>query len=84
MLAAGGCFWGTELAFQRVPGVAKTFAGYTQGQQKGPTYESVCSGRSGHTEAILVSLSRFSLNHWPGPPARRRLGAGEGGRDMLR
>ncbi|KAK9867355.1 hypothetical protein WJX84_002566 [Apatococcus fuscideae] len=51
---AGGCFWGTELAFQRVPGVAKTFAGYTQGQQKGPTYESVCSGRSGHTEAILV------------------------------
>ncbi|KAK9830822.1 hypothetical protein WJX74_008936 [Apatococcus lobatus] len=51
---AGGCFWGTELAFQRVPGVVKTAVGYTQGQQKNPTYDSVCGGRTGHTEGVLV------------------------------
>lgn len=53
---AGGCFWGTELAFQRVPGVVKTAVGYTQGQTKGPSYDAVCGGRTGHTEGVLVSL----------------------------
>ncbi|KAL3162171.1 hypothetical protein ABBQ32_009877 [Trebouxia sp. C0010 RCD-2024] len=51
---AGGCFWGVELAFQRVPGVVKTSVGYTAGQDTSPTYNSVCSGRTGHTEAVQV------------------------------
>jgi hypothetical protein len=50
--AAGGCFWGIELAYQRVPGVVKTTVGYTDGHLANPTYEEVCSGRTGHTEVV--------------------------------
>ncbi|GKZ00596.1 hypothetical protein MPSEU_001011800 [Mayamaea pseudoterrestris] len=51
---AGGCFWGLELAYQRVPGVAYTAVGYTHGDVEAPTYDYVCSGGSGHTEAVIV------------------------------
>jgi peptide-methionine (S)-S-oxide reductase len=51
---AGGCFWSVELVFQREPGVSRTAVGYTQGKTANPRYEEVCSGRSGHTEAVLV------------------------------
>jgi peptide-methionine (S)-S-oxide reductase len=51
---AGGCFWGTELHYQRVPGVIATAVGYTQGRVVKPTYEQVCSGSSGHTEGIQL------------------------------
>ncbi|XP_030469066.1 peptide methionine sulfoxide reductase A1-like [Syzygium oleosum] len=49
-----GCFWGVELAFQRVPGVSKTEVGYTQGFLHNPTYEDVCSGTSNHSEVVRV------------------------------
>lgn len=51
---AGGCFWGLELAYQRVPGVVYTAAGYAQGKEEEPTYGQVCSGTTGHTEAVMV------------------------------
>ena len=51
---AGGCFWGLELAYQRVPGVVYTAVGYTQGSVEAPNYDLVCSGSTGHTEAVLV------------------------------
>mmetsp|Transcript_76701 Transcript_76701/g.150377 ORF Transcript_76701/g.150377 Transcript_76701/m.150377 type:complete len:341 (-) Transcript_76701:124-1146(-) len=51
---AGGCFWGTELHFQRVPGVVATCVGYTQGAVEAPNYEAVCSGGTGHTEALFL------------------------------
>jgi len=51
---AGGCFWGFELAYQRVPGVEYTAVGYTQGPETEPTYSQVCSGTTGHTEAVIV------------------------------
>jgi peptide-methionine (S)-S-oxide reductase len=51
---AGGCFWGTELHFQRLPGVIVTCVGYTQGKDDMPTYQEVCTGRSGHTEGIML------------------------------
>lgn len=51
---AAGCFWGTEKRFWRMPGVYSTSVGYIAGDTKDPSYEQVCSGRSGHTEACQV------------------------------
>jgi peptide-methionine (S)-S-oxide reductase len=51
---AGGCFWGLELAYQRVPGVEYTAVGYAQGPETNPTYNQVCAGSTGHTEAVMV------------------------------
>jgi len=53
---AGGCFWGTELHFQRIPGVVATSVGYTQGEVEQPSYEQVCSGSTGHTEGLQLSF----------------------------
>jgi peptide-methionine (S)-S-oxide reductase len=49
-----GCFWGAERVFWRAQGVYTTAAGYAGGYTANPTYEEVCSGRTGHTEAVLV------------------------------
>ncbi|EXC21068.1 Peptide methionine sulfoxide reductase A4 [Morus notabilis] len=49
-----GCFWGVELAFQRVSGVTKTEVGYTQGLLHNPTYEDVCTGTTNHSEVVRV------------------------------
>ena len=55
---ATGCFWGTEKMFWRVPGVRSTSVGYCAGHTPNPKYEEVCSGRTGHTEAVQVSVAR--------------------------
>jgi peptide-methionine (S)-S-oxide reductase len=51
-----GCFWGAELAYQRVQGVVSTKVGYTQGTKKEPKYREVCSGQTGHTEAVAIDF----------------------------
>ena len=49
-----GCFWGAERVFWQVDGIYTTAVGYAGGYTPNPTYEEVCSGRTGHTEAVLV------------------------------
>lgn len=49
-----GCFWGAERKFWQTPGVFSTAAGYAGGTTQNPTYEEVCSGRTGHTEVVRV------------------------------
>jgi methionine-S-sulfoxide reductase len=51
---AGGCFWGIQYYFDQVPGVISTKVGYTGGDKQNPTYEEVCSGDTGHTEALEI------------------------------
>ncbi|HAM16492.1 MAG TPA: peptide-methionine (R)-S-oxide reductase [Eggerthellaceae bacterium] len=52
---AGGCFWGVEEYFSRIPGVADATSGYANGTVENPSYEQVCSHTTGHTEAVRVT-----------------------------
>ena len=51
---AGGCFWGVEEYFSRIPGVIETCVGYANGHIENPTYEQVCTGTTGHAESCLI------------------------------
>ncbi len=52
----GGCFWCTEAVLERLPGVLKAVSGYAGGKVAEPTYEAVCTGRTGHAEVIQVEF----------------------------
>jgi len=54
---AGGCFWCIESAFKDIPGVIEAVSGYTAGHTKNPTYEKVCSGKTGHFEAVQITYN---------------------------
>ncbi|WP_392349731.1 peptide-methionine (S)-S-oxide reductase MsrA [Parasynechococcus sp.] len=59
---ACGCFWGAEKGFWRLPGVVTTAVGYAGGQVDQPSYNQVCSGRTGHTEVVRVVWSAPALD----------------------
>ncbi len=54
---AGGCFWGVEEYFSRIPGVRNVTVGYANGEKDSPTYKEVCSGRTGHAETVHVTYA---------------------------
>lgn len=58
-----GCFWGAERAMWRLPGVVTTAVGYQGGYTPHPTYDEVCTGLTGHTEAVLVAYDPRVLTH---------------------
>lgn len=58
-----GCFWGVEVAFRNVPGVLDAAVGYSGGDFENPTYEDVCSGRTGHAEAIQVEYDPSQVTY---------------------
>jgi peptide-methionine (S)-S-oxide reductase len=62
-IIAGGCFWCTEAVFNDVVGVSHVESGYIGGTTPEPTYEQICSGGTGHAEAILVTYDPAALSY---------------------
>lgn len=59
----GGCFWCMESQYEGIKGISSVISGYTGGHTKNPTYEEICSGNTGHTEAIQISFDPAKISY---------------------
>lgn len=60
---AGGCFWCLEAVFQMIRGVQSVVSGYIGGQVPNPTYEAICTGRTGHAEAVQIAFDPSVISY---------------------
>jgi peptide-methionine (S)-S-oxide reductase len=60
---AGGCFWCLEAVFEQMRGVEKVVSGYIAGEKPNPTYEAVCSGTTGHAEAVQITFDPSQVSY---------------------
>lgn len=84
---AGGCFWCTEAVFKRLKGITNVRSGYSGGTVTNPTYEDVCTGKTGHAEAIQITFDPNIIPyeklleiffHFHNPTTKNRQGPDEG------
>ena len=62
-IICGGCFWGIEENFRTKPGIISTEVGYTGGKTDSPSYESVCSGKTGHAECVQLIFDKNIISY---------------------
>lgn len=62
-VVGGGCFWCTEAVYQEVPGIESVVSGYAGGTTKNPSYEEVCTGRTGHAEVIQITYDPAKISY---------------------
>ena len=62
-IIAGGCFWCTEAIFENIKGVVSVYPGYIGGKNENPSYEQVCTGNTGHAEAVKIEFELKKISY---------------------